>query len=86
MIYTTRNPKDSILSLYKLLLWFRQFDGVESPFKTFFDMFMKGEGSKDFRYCKALIYIFGGYFYLALLVVKRKYETTKQFQIQLHSA
>ena len=57
MIYTTRNPKDSILSLYKLLLWFRQFDGVESPFKTFFDMFMKGEGSKDSRYCKALIYI-----------------------------
>ena len=55
MIYTTRNPKDSILSLYKLLLWFRQFDGVESPFKTFFDMFMKGEESKDFIYCKALI-------------------------------
>ena len=56
MIYTTRNPKDSILSLYKLLLWFRQFDGVESPFKTFFNMFMKGEESKDSRYCKALIY------------------------------
>lgn len=44
IIYTTRNPKDSIYSLYKLLLWFRQFDGMQEPFETFFEMFMKGEG------------------------------------------